>query len=60
MKLEEDLFGFPTYPVARRASVTAGAPISVSDLLATGEVPAKGGALPLTALLEERRGGMLK
>ena len=52
MKLEEDLLGFPHYPVPRTVRVTAGAPIPVSGLLASGEVPAKGGALPLTARLE--------
>ena len=52
MKLEEDLLGFPTYPVPRTVQVTAGTPIPVSDLLASGEIPAKGGALPLTARLE--------
>lgn len=52
MKLEEDLLGFPKYPVPRTVQVTAGAPIPVSDLLASGEIPAKGGALPLTARLE--------
>ncbi len=52
MKLEEDLLGFPKYPVPRTVRVTAGAPIPVSELLASGEIPTKGGALPLTALLE--------
>jgi 1-acyl-sn-glycerol-3-phosphate acyltransferase len=60
LKLEEDLFGFPTYPVARTASVTAGEPIPVSDLVASGEIPAKGGALQLTALLEARLSGLLR
>lgn len=60
MKLEEDLLGFPTYPAARTAKVTAGEPIPVSDLLTNGDVPAKGGALQLTVLLEQRLGGMLK
>jgi 1-acyl-sn-glycerol-3-phosphate acyltransferase len=60
MKLEEDLLGFPTYPVARRAEVTAGAPIPVSDLLATGEISAKGGALALTERLEAQLGQMLR
>lgn len=60
MKLEEDLFGFPSYPVARRATVTAGEPIPVSALIATGEIPAKGGALPLTTLLESRLGDLLR
>lgn len=60
MKLEEDLLGFPTYPVARTARVTAGEPIPVSDLLASGEIPAKGGALQLTDLLEKHLGELLK
>lgn len=60
LKLEEDLFGFPTYPTNRTARVTAGEPIPVSDLLASGELPAKGGALPLTELLEKRLGELLK
>jgi 1-acyl-sn-glycerol-3-phosphate acyltransferase len=60
LKLEEDLLGFPTYPVARRAHVTAGDPIPVSDKLASGEIPAKGGALPLTDLLEERLSALLQ
>lgn len=52
MKLEEDLLGFPKYPVPRTVRVTAGGPIPVSELLASGDIPAKGGALPLTARLE--------
>lgn len=60
LKLEEDLFGFPTYPIDRTARVTAGEPIAVSDLLANGEIPAKGGALQLTALLEKRLSDLLK
>ena len=60
MKLEEDLLGFPAYPVPRRAEVTAGAPIPVSDLLASGEIPAKGGALVLTERLESELGAMLR
>jgi hypothetical protein len=52
MKLEEDLLGFPNYPVPRTVRVTAGAPIPVSEMLASGEIPAKSGALPLTARLE--------
>lgn len=59
MKLEEDLLGFPKYPVPRTARVTTGEPIPVSDLLATGELPAKG-ALQLTEMLEKRLGGLLK
>ena len=60
MKVEEDLLGFPNYPVARIAQVTAGEPIPVSELLARGEIPAKGGALQLTDLLEKRLSGLLK
>ncbi len=60
LKLEEDLLGFPTYPVARIARVTAGQPISVTDLLASGELPAKGGAAKLTDLLESRLAGLLQ
>jgi hypothetical protein len=52
MKLEEDLLGFPKYPVPRTAHIAAGEPIPVSDLIASGEIQAKGGALPLTARLE--------
>ncbi|HEX7260468.1 MAG TPA: 1-acyl-sn-glycerol-3-phosphate acyltransferase [Luteolibacter sp.] len=60
LKLEEDLFGFPTYPTNRTARVTAGEPIPVSKMLAAGELPAKGGALALTELLEKRLGDLLK
>jgi hypothetical protein len=60
LKLEEDLFGFPTYPIDRTARVTAGEPIPVSEMLAAGEIPAKGGALQLTELLEKRLGELLK
>ncbi len=59
LKLEEDLFGFPTYPVGRTARVTAGEPIPVSAMLADGSLPAKGGAGALTALLEKRMSAML-
>ena len=52
MKLEEDLLGFPVYPVDRSVTVTAGEPIAVSDLLERAEIPAKGGAFELTARLE--------
>lgn len=52
MKLEEDLFGFPNYPVPRRTEVTAGEPIPVSDLITDGSLPPKGGAIELTAILE--------
>ncbi len=54
LKLEEDLFGFPTYPIKRSARVIAGEPIPVSAMLKSGELPAKGGAAPLTDLLEKR------
>lgn len=60
LKLEEDLFGFPTYPIPRTARVTAGEPIPVSEMLAAGELPAKGGALQLTELLEKRLSDLLK
>ncbi len=60
MKLEEDLLGFPIYPAARTARVTAGEPIPVSDLIDSGEVPAKGGALQLTGMLEKRLGELLR
>lgn len=59
LKLEEDLFGFPTYPIARTARVTAGEPIAVSGMLASGDLPAKGGAGFLTELLEIRLAGLL-
>jgi hypothetical protein len=60
MKLEEDLLGFPIYPIQRTARVIAGEPIPVSQMLAAGELPAKGGALPLTELLEKRLGELLR
>ena len=60
LKLEEDLFGFPTYPIGRTARVTAGTPIPVSEMLAAGELPAKGGALQLTELLEKRLSELLR
>lgn len=59
MKLEEDLLGFPSYPTPRTARVTAGEPIPVSRMLAAGELPAKGGAGELTALLERQLGSLL-
>jgi 1-acyl-sn-glycerol-3-phosphate acyltransferase len=59
MKLEEDLLGFPNYAVSRTAKVKAGEPIPVSKMLAAGELPAKGGAGELTALLERRLGELL-
>ncbi len=54
MKLEEDLFGFPSYPVPRRASVVAGEPIDVTAMIASGELTKREGASCLTAQLEER------
>lgn len=60
LKLEEDLFGFPTYPIPRTAHVIAGKPIPVSEMLAAGELPTKGGALQLTELLEKRLSELLK
>lgn len=60
LKLEEDLFGFPTYPVDRSAEVVAAKPIAVSDLIQSGEIPAKGGAVPLTEMLEARLSELLK
>lgn len=59
MKLEEDLLGFPYYPTNRTAKVVAGEPIDVSELLSSGKVPAKGGAIPLTELLEMRLSQLL-
>ena len=53
MKLEEDLLGDCLYPTWRHAKVIAGEPIGVSDLLASGELPPKGGASQLTRILEE-------
>ena len=54
MKLEEDLFGYPNYPVDRRAEVMAGEPINVSKLLADGTLEGKGAAGDLTVMLEEQ------
>ena len=59
LKLEEDLLGFPTYPVFRSARVVAGEPFRVSDMLASGELPEKNGAVSLTDMMEERLGAML-
>lgn len=53
-KLEEDLLGRATYPARRRASVTFGEPIEATDLLRSGALPEKGGALQLTSQLESR------
>ncbi len=58
LKLEEDIFGFPTYPVARTARITAGEAIPVSAMLAAGDLPAKG-ASQLTTLLEARMTALL-
>lgn len=60
LKLEEDLFGFPTYPVTRTVCVIAGEAIPVTEMLANGVLPAKGGALLLTEILENRLGDLLK
>ena len=57
MKLEEDLMGFPTYPVDRTARVVAGEPLRVTELLASGALPAKNGAEVLTEMLERRLSG---
>ncbi len=59
MKLEEDLLGFPTYPVDRRAHIVAGDPVHVSNLLATGTLPAKGGSIALTETLESHLSTLL-
>ena len=59
MKLEEDLLGFPIYPAPRTARVIAGDPIPVSKMLAAGEIPPKGGAGELTALLESRLAALI-
>jgi len=59
LKLEEDLLGECRYEVWRSATAEAGEPINVSAMLASGELPPKGGAGPLTRMLEERLGGML-
>jgi 1-acyl-sn-glycerol-3-phosphate acyltransferase len=60
LKLEEDLLGFPTYPILRSAHVVAAEPIAVSEMLDAGEIPLKGGALPLTELLERRLRDLLE
>lgn len=60
LKLEEDLFGFPTYPADRRAEVIAAKPIAVSELTESGKIPAKGGAVALTEMLESRLSELLK
>ncbi|BCU75612.1 lysophospholipid acyltransferase family protein [Luteolibacter sp. LG18] len=60
MKLEEDLLGKATYPVARKATIVFGEPIDVTRMLGAGELPAKGGAPELTAVLEEKLGAMVR
>lgn len=59
MKLEEDLFGYPNYPVDRKAVVKAGEPIAVSQLVADGTLSGKEPASELTRMLEERLQGLL-
>lgn len=59
LKLEEDLLGECRYEVWRTATVEAGEPFHVNGMLESGELPAKGGAGPLTRMLEGRLGGML-
>ncbi|NJR43283.1 MAG: hypothetical protein HC767_12135 [Akkermansiaceae bacterium] len=59
LKLEEDLLGFPTYPIMRTAKVVTGEPIPVSEMLNSGNLPPKGGSLALTELLETRLGALL-
>lgn len=59
MKLEEDLFGYPNYPVDRKAVVRAGEPIAVSQLLADGALGGKEAAGDLTTMLEEQLQGLL-
>ena len=49
MKLEEDLLGFPLYPVDRSVTVTAGIPILVSELLERADISPKDRAFGLTA-----------
>ncbi len=60
LKLEEDLFGFPTYPIFRNVMVVADEPIPISEMLASGQLAAKGGAIVLTEMLEARLSEMLK
>jgi hypothetical protein len=59
-KLEEDLLGRATYPAARRASVVFGEPINASELVRSGALPEKGGAVELTAVLEKKLGELLR
>ena len=59
MKLEEDLFGYPNYPVERKAVVKVGEPIPVSKLVADETLSGKQAAGKLTTMLEERLQGLL-
>ena len=59
LKLEEDLFGFPTYPTRRTVHVTAAPPIPVSQMIRTAQLPPKGGATDLTNLLEKSLSALL-
>jgi len=59
MKLEEDLLGFPLYPVDRSVTVTAGKPILVSEMLERTDISSKDRAFGLTALLEKELSAML-
>lgn len=59
MKLEEDLLGFPLYPVDRSVTVTAGTPILVNELLLSTDLSSKDRAFGLTALLEKELSAML-
>lgn len=54
MKLEEDLFGFPEYPVDRAAKAEAGEPIAVSQGIESGEWSGKEAAASLTRHLEQQ------
>lgn len=60
MKLEEDLFGFPEYPVERSARVDAGEAIAVSEGIEAGEWSGKEGPAKLTRHLEEQLVDMLQ
>ncbi|MDX1680623.1 MAG: 1-acyl-sn-glycerol-3-phosphate acyltransferase [Akkermansiaceae bacterium] len=59
MKLEEDLFGYPNYPVDRKAVVKAGEPIVVSQLITDGSLSGKSSARELTRMLEDRLQSLL-
>lgn len=58
-KVEEDLLGKATYPSDRTARIVFGEPLDVGAMLKSGELPEKGGALELTAMLEKRLRAML-